>query len=247
MKHFLFVAAFFFLFSFSYAQGIKPSDYSSIITTKKIILKYQDNAADSLLIPMVSDKYPELKKALCDTNLFFGDKLDTVIKPYNTDGTGITSFNYEVTFVNKDVISLKLHYETKGIYPDNAHQWLTLNIHTGASYPISKEISPAGLTWIFTNYKELLKTRISNDRNRLDKEKVDENYTDIYNDLMESADTLAAGEMLKRYVFTDKGIDFTTEDILPHVAEDFEPKRDWLIPYNKLKPFILPQAIVLKK
>ena len=247
MKHFLFVAASFFLFSLSNAQGIKSSDYSSIITTKKIILKYQDNAVDSLMIPVVSDKYPELKKALCDTNLFFDDKLDTVIKRYQTTGTGITYFNYEVTFVNKDIISLKLYYETMGTYPDDAHQWLTLNIHTGASYPIGKEINPAGLTWIFTTYKELLKKRISDAENRLDKEKVDESYTAIYNDLITSADTLASEEMLKRYVFTDKGIEFTTEDILPHAAANFEPQRDWFIPYNKLKPYILPQAIVLKK
>jgi hypothetical protein len=246
MKHFLFVAALFFLFSLSYAQGVKPSDYRNIITTKKIILKYQDNEADSLLIPIVSDQYPELKKALCDTNLFFGDKLDTIIKRYQTNGTGITFFNYEVTFVNKDVISLKLHYETMSTYPDNAHQWLTLNIHTGASYPISKEINPAGLKWIYDSYKELLKTRILNDRERLDKDKVDESYTAIYDDLIASADTLASEEMLKRYVFTNRGIDFTTENILPHGAEDFEPPRDWFIPYNKLKPYILPAAIVLK-
>jgi len=144
------------------------------------------------------------------------------------------------------VISLKLNYETMGTYPDNAQQWLTLNIHSGASCPISEEINPTGLKWIFDNYKELLKNRITNNRNKLDMQKVDETYTDIYSDLMASADTLAAGEMLKRYVFTNKGIDFTTENILPHSAEDFEPQRDWLIPYNKLKPYILPQAIVLK-
>ncbi|HEY4194745.1 MAG TPA: hypothetical protein VGM63_04370, partial [Mucilaginibacter sp.] len=116
MKHFLFLLALFSYFTSSYAQNKKAFDYSNIINTKKIILRYQDNKADSLLIPIVSDKYPELKKALCDTNLFFGDKLDTVIKRYQTSGTGITYFNYEVTFVNKDVISLKLHYETMSTY-----------------------------------------------------------------------------------------------------------------------------------
>jgi hypothetical protein len=246
MKHLLFVSALLLVFSYSYAQKITRLDYSNIITAKKIMLKYQDNADDSLMIPIVSDKYPELKNALCDTNLFFGNKLDTVIKRYQTDGSGITSFYYGVTFVNKDIISLRLYYETMGAYPDNFQELRTLNIHTGAVYPISKEINPKGLEWIYSTYKELLKQRILKDESGLDKEKVDENSADIYRDLKESADTLASEEVLKNYIFTDKGVSVTTNGILPHVVKDFEPERNWFVPYNKLKPYILTGAVVLK-
>jgi hypothetical protein len=234
------------LFNCGYAQKKIAPDYSYIITTKKVILKYQDNQPDSLLIPIVSDKYPELKKALCDTNLFFGDRLDSIIHRYKTNGTGITFFNYAVTFVNKDVISIELYYETMGAYPDHSQQWLTLNIHTGAIYTINNEINPAGLDWVYTTYKKLLKKRIADNENELDKEKVDSSYVDIYKDLNASADDLTPEQVLKNYVFTDKGIFFTTEVTLPHAAENFEPQKDWFIPYDKLKPYKLPGAMVLK-
>lgn len=248
MRRFLVIPVLFLLFNCGYAQKkikIQP-DYSSIITTKKIILHYQHNEPDSLMIPIVSDKYPELKRALSDTNLFLGDKLDTVIHHYQNDGTGITSFNYQVIFANKDVISLKLYYETMGAHPDQSEEWLTLNMHTGAAYPISNEVNPEGMEWIYMSYKELLKKRIADDENGLDKEKVDESYADVYKDLKESVDELTSEELLKRYVFTDKGVSFTTEKVLPAAVRNFEPERDWLIPYIKLKAYIQPGSMVLK-
>jgi len=234
------------LFNFGNAQKKAAPDYSDIITTKKVMLKYQDNEADSLMIPVVSDKYPELKKALCDTNLFFGDKLDSVVHRYQTTGTGITSFNYYVTFANKDVISIELYYETMGAHPDEEQHWLTLNIHTGAVYDINNEIDPIGIEWIYNTYKQLLKKRITDDENGLDKEKADASDADIYKDLTTTADELKPEQVLKNYVFTDKGIIFTTEKMLPHAIENFEPDRDWFIPYKKLKPYRSSGAIVLK-
>jgi hypothetical protein len=246
MKRFLFLSIFILFFYWSYGQREKISDYSNMITTKKIILKYQNNPADSLMIPMVSDKYPELKNALCDTNLFFGDRLNTVIQHYQTDGSGITYFNYQIVYVNNDIISLELYYETMGAYPDDSQQWLTLNIQTGKAYPISKEINADGLKWIYNTYRELLKKRITDDQSKLNKDSIDNNYTDIYNDLMASADALSSDELLGNYVFTGKGINFTTDVILPHAVRNFEPEREWFVPYNKLRPYILPNAIVLK-
>jgi hypothetical protein len=210
---------------------------------------------------VVSDKYPALKNALCDTSLFFGDRLDTVINRYQTSGTGITAFNYFITYINKDVVSLRLYYETMGAYPDQQTQSLTLNIHTGKAYPISKEIDPARLKWIYASYKELLKKRIADDKsgiveareNKKNSDEMggyigaDENIDDIYGDLTQSAEDLTMDDLLSNYVFTDKGILFTTEPRLAHAVRNFEPERDWVVPYKKLKSFILPGAIVLKK
>jgi hypothetical protein len=246
MKWYFFFTVFILFFDGSYAQVKKIPDYSNIITTKKIILKYQDDQADSLMIPVVSDKYPELKKALCDTNLFFGDNLDTIIRRYQREKRGHIFFSYNVSFVNKDVISLKTYYEMTGDDADGAQQWLTLNIHTGKPYSIDKEISPDGLKWLYASYKELLKKRISDDEIKIDKQKIKENYTDIYNGLMQAADTLSSNQLLKTYVFTDKGIWFTTENILSDEVKNFEPEREWFVKYDKLRPYILTSAIVLK-
>lgn len=246
MKQFLLSALTLLLFNSGYAQKKAAPDYSYIITTKKVMLKRQDDEPDSLMIPIVSDKYPELKKALCDTNLFFGDRLDSVIHKYQTIGSGITSFNYFITYADKDVISIEFYYQTMGAYPDQSHAWLTLNVHTGASYALSNEVSATGIDWLYNSYKQQLKDHIMADENGLDKDKVDSEIENIYKDLNESADGLTQEQVLKNYVFTDKGIIFTTESTLPHAVENFEPDRSWLVPYKKLKPYKLPGAIVIK-
>ena len=260
MKRCSFLIALLLTLQYGFAQKKAVTDYSKIITTKKIILKYQDQT-DSLMIPVVSDKYPELKNALCDTSLFFGERLDSVVNRYQTSGTGTTAFNYFITYINKDVVSLRLYYETMGAYPDQQTQSLTLNIHTGKAYAINKEISAAGLKWAYTNYKKVLKKRIADDKDGIVAAKenkknsdemggyigADENIDDIYGDLDQSADDLTIDDLLSNYVFTDKGILFTTEPRLAHAVRNFEPERDWVVPYKKLKLFILPGAIVLKK
>ncbi|HTD97642.1 MAG TPA: hypothetical protein VK668_00070 [Mucilaginibacter sp.] len=244
---------------YGYAQKKPITDYSKIITTKKILLKFQDQT-DSLMIPVVSDKYPGLKNALCDTSLFFGERLDTVVNQYQTNGTGITAFNYNITYINGDVVSLRLYSETMGAYPDQQTQSLTLNIHTGKAYPINKEISAAGLKWAYTSYKKLLKKRIDDDKseivaakeNKKDSDEMggyiggEENIDDIYGDLSQSADDLTMDDLVSNYIFTDKGVLFTTEPRLAHAVRNFEPERDWIVSYKKLKSFKLPGAIVLK-
>ena len=260
MKNVLLLVGFAFIFQYGFAQQKSITDYRNILTTKKIVIKYQAQT-DSLMIPVVSDKYPGLKKALCDTSLFFGDRLDTVIRRYQNNGTGITSFNYGITYINKDVVSLRLYYETMGAYPDEEKQSLTLDIHNGKAHPLSSEINSAGLNWIYTSYKKLLKKRIAQDKSGIEaarenkKEKSNEmdgyvgqdvNTDDIYQDLDQSVEDITMERLLSNYIFTDKGVIITTEPTLAHAVRNFEPERDWLIPYKKLKPFILAGAIVLK-
>ena len=71
MKAFVLLFSLILLVDYSYAQQKPFADYSDIITTKKILLKYEDNKIDSLMIPVVSDKFPELKKARYATRIFF--------------------------------------------------------------------------------------------------------------------------------------------------------------------------------
>ena len=138
-----------------------------------------------------------------------------------------------------------------GAYPDENQRWLTLNIHTGKVYSIANEINPTGLKWVFDNYKALLKTRIAEGKEAAMKPdqngSLSEEDERMYNDLEQSIDNLELEEMLKNYVFTDKGIVFTTDDILPYAVHEREPSRNWYVPYKKLKPYILSSAIVLKK
>lgn len=225
--------------------GIRPS----IISTKKVYMNHHGEK-DSLLIPVVSSKYPALRDSI-DKNIFFGDPLDSVKKNYEKDGMGITEMSYEVTFENKELISLKIYYETMGAHPDSQTTYLTFDIATGKSHSISREINAAGLKWIYTKYKADLKRSVAIDRAERKKnddeyKKDPETYNGFYQQLNQSIDQLTFKDLFASYVFTSKGILFTTEYAMPHVVRAIEPGRDWLIPYAKLKIYKTPNATILK-
>jgi hypothetical protein len=224
---------------FGYSQG-KSSQH--IITTQSVAINY-DNQSDTLRLPLVSDKYPELKKALSYERIFDGKTLADVVKEYSTCGCGITAFNYFVTFENNDVISIELYYETMGIYPDSEEQWLTLNIHTGQLYPVSNEINEAGQKWLLERFKATLKKRIQDNEENIINNDDGEN---IYKELNNTISNIQSDDLLKKYVFTEKGIELSIERILPHAVTNFEPDDEVLVPYSKLKSFKTADAIVLK-
>jgi hypothetical protein len=222
-----------------YAQ-VKSSKY--ITSTQSVALNYE-NQSDTLRLPLVSDKYPELKKALSYEKIFDGKSLEEVVKNYSTCGCGITELNYAVTFENNDVISIEFYYETMGAYPDNEEQWLTLNIHTGELYPVSNEINAVGVKWLFEHFKATLKQRIQDNKENILNEDDGEN---IYKALTDAINNIQSEELFKKYVFTEKGIELSIERVLPHVVANLEPDDDWLIPYSKLKSFKTTGAVVLK-
>jgi hypothetical protein len=218
----------------------RPSQKRSIISTKTIGLSYEQQK-DTLRIPVVADQYPALKKALSDKNIFDGDDLQTVIKNYRSCGCGITALNYEVTFESDAVISIILYFDTMAAYPDEYQKYLTFNIKTGEIYPISKEVDAKGLKWIFDSYKSTVRKRIIKDKEGNPDEDIDD-----FNELKTTIDSLDSKELFGKYVFTKKGIMLSTERILPHVVQAFEPDRDLLIPYEKLKTYKVATAIVIK-
>jgi hypothetical protein len=222
-----------------HAQG-KAAQH--IISTQSVPLNYQDKS-DTMRLPVVSDKYPELKKALSYERIFDGRSLEEIVKNYSTCGCGITAVNYAVTFESNDVISIEFYYETMGAYPDSEEQWLTLNIHTGQFYPVSNEINAAGMSWLFEHFKTTLKQRVE-----INKENIlnDDDGENIYKALNDAINNIQMEELFRKYVFTGKGIELSTERMLPHAATNFEPDDDLLVPYSKLKSFKTIGAVVLK-
>ncbi len=222
------------------AQHKALSLQHSIISIKTIPLKYKDQA-DTLRLPIVNKNYPALKRALDYSNLLNGDDIDTVVANYKTCGCGITGSQFEVTYQGADVISIKLFFETMGAYPDSYWQWYTFNIHTGKAHPIQNELRSDGLAWIYKNYKKVLKQRIVDDgRITQDEDK------STFNDLKKSVDTLQRHTFFSKYVFTNTGVIFSTQPLLPHAIRALEPNRDWFISYSKLRKFKKAKAMVIK-
>lgn len=222
---------------------------SHIIHPKKVYMKTPGNRdKDSLIIPIVSDKYPALGKALSEDSLFNGAKLDSIIKEYQEDGHGITSLSYKVTYLDKHIISIILNYETMGAYPDSYQTWLTLNIHTGKPYPLSNEVTSAGLNYIFTKYKQALNKQLIRAKAEIkeDKELSEDDINDIVNTLKTSTDKLIPSDLFNQILFTTKGLKLTSDNVLPHVFRNCDLGRDWFVPYAKLRQFKKPGALVIK-
>lgn len=238
MKKYSWLLIMLFMFSLAdYAQTIHH-----IIANRTVVLRYKQHT-DTLILPVVSSKYPELEKGLSFKNISGSDdNLSTTIKYYHSCGCGITSSNYEVKFENKDIISLKFDFETLGAYPDTYSTWRTLNIHTGKAYSIKNEINPQGLKWIYNSYRDTLRKRILKDKQA----KGAEEDTNEYTTLKEAIDSLKFDELLENYIFTKEGVVFTMDQILPHVVRFDDPDRDLLFPYDKLKKYKLSGAIILK-
>jgi hypothetical protein len=236
-----------FLFiSKNYSQ---TKHHKSIVSTKMVVLTFKHNDssyledhADTLNIPVVSDRYPGLKKTLAFKNIGDDSGLDPVKANYAACGCGLTNMDYEVVFESKDILSIKIFTEGEGAYPSSYTQRLTLDIHTGDAYPLNKEINAAGLEWIYNTYRSLMKKRIAGDfKSRKGEE---EGYD--RDKLNESIDSLTAEDMLKDYLFTNSGIMFSTEGVLSHAVQPFEPDREWFIPYARLRKYKMPHAIIVK-
>jgi len=242
MKNCLLLITFCLASLFCRAQGGKPNN--KIITGTKIVyLNYKDQK-DSLHVPVVSDQYPALKEALSDKNIFNGDKTEELAAKYSGCGCGIISLYYDVAFANDNVISIVLYYDTMGDHPDSYQEWFTLDVHTGKPYSLTNELTDTGADHFAVLYKKKLKQNIEADKELKPDDTVE---TEVYDDLINTLNALTTKVMMSNYVFTDKGVLFKSDDVLPRDMHDHEPQRTLLIPYSQLKPYIKTGAVVLKK
>jgi len=221
----------------------------SIVSTKTVVLTYKhtdssyiQDHTDTLNIPVVSDSYPGLQKALAFENIGDASGVDSIKANYAACGCGLVGMNYKVTFEDKGLLSIEIYTDGMGAYPSTTTQRLTLSIATGKGYGLKNEINGAGRNWIYQTYKTLLKRRIAADYQSRKGEEDKDNLAELNG----SVDTLTASAMLKDYLFTPKGIIFSTEGILPHATQAFEPDREWLVSYKQLSKYKSPQAIIVK-
>jgi hypothetical protein len=200
------------------------------ITTKIVPLQYKDRT-DTLYIPVISDRLPQLKKVLSEKEILNGENLQDVINEYAECGCGITSLNYNVVCFDRDILSINLMYETMGAYPSSGQRWLTLNPSTGKSVLLSKILNSKGLRFVKADYKRIVNRRIKNDRMSL---KDDPDYSNVYPKLLTSVNTFEIDSPETKYLVTEKGILLSSNDVLPHVIQSFEPNRAVLFSYKQL-------------
>ncbi|TFF40228.1 hypothetical protein [Mucilaginibacter psychrotolerans] len=210
-----------------------------IITTKKVYLQYQ-NQKDSLLIPVVSDDYPGLQKALSDSVLFSGEKLQDVIDNYRKCGCGITSLNYKVEYANSRMVSIRLYYEGMGAYPSAYQTWLTLLADDGNSISLNTALGDGGTDYILQKYKQILISRINRDMTGQPRET---NAVATRKELLTAVGKLKAKDITNKFLLTPKGLLVTTDNVLPHVIQNLEPQREVLFTMAELKKFSVAYSV----
>lgn len=238
MKHFLLMTLLCLVAGSAMAQ-------QAIISSKKVYLKVDGKVGGSLIIPVVSPKYPALKRAMADSLIFDGRTLNEIIQAYAGHESGITNLDYEISYQNRQVISIKLNYETMGAYPDSFQKWLTFDIATGKPHLLSADLTLAGIQKIFADYKAHLKKDLKNLQSRMSGED-----KAVINDIMHQLNTsivsLKISDLDDHYLFTKMGILITSESVLPHATRALDLDRDLLIPYARLSKYRKPGAAVIR-
>ena len=224
-----------------YAQTSKPGS-DIIVSTKKVYLNYQGQK-DSLVFPEVSAQYAALKEALSPRILLQGATPEDLVAEYKKCGCGIKGLSYSIGFVNADVISIEIYYDRMDDHPTSYGEWFTFDVHTGKPYTIDNEINQLGIDYVTARYKKWLKQNISDEKTLKEDE---EAQKDVYDDLLNSTEALTPRVITGEYIFTEKGVLFKTDAILPEEAQDHEPNRVLLIPYTQLKPYVKASSAVLK-
>lgn len=212
---------------------------SPVISTKRVYLQY-GNQKDSLLIPVISNDYPALQKAFSDSVLFSGDKLPDVVDNYSTCGCGVTSLNYKVEYSNNLLVSIRLLYEGMVAYPSSYQKWLTLFVEDGKPIPLNTVLGEAGMDYVLQKYKAVLISRI---KRNLITQTHDADAISARKELLEAARGLKAHDIISKFLITPKGLLVTTDNVLPHVIQSFEPPREVLFTRAELRKFIAAYSV----
>lgn len=235
MKHLLTILFSVIIFFASAQKKISP-----VVSGSRTIEMSFGNDHEELNFPVISDRYPKLQAALCDTCLLLGSSVDSVKKQFETDGSGITNLDYEITFQNSKCISFIFTGQTMGAYPDDYQTYVTYDIATGNVYNLGHELTPAGLQCVFNAYRNAFIKELRYWQNPRIARDADEreNREYVIDELRNYIKSLTPASLFKNYVFTKKGIQFNSGYLLAHAFRPLDPGTDWLIPYSKLMPYL---------
>jgi hypothetical protein len=219
--------------------SVSAQKTSPVVVKTKIVAMYYKGDTEELRLPVISNKYPVLKAALCDTALLEGETIDSVKKDFETQDFGITSFNYKISYQNQRFISFIFYYESMGAHPNQYKTYNTYNIKTGQIYDLANELTPAGLKYVFNRYKAVFVRDLRSWQNPHIKRDSDavENREVVTDALKDYIKALNQEDLFKNYVFTPKGILINSGDILSYAFRGLYPDKDVLISYEELKAY----------
>jgi hypothetical protein len=209
----------FFACSSIFSQNNKANfDFSKIkfIYEDSVVFLNYKNQKDSLVFPIMPSASKEMQTSLRLENII-GLSVDSIVSEYEKCGCGYTSFEYLMNFNNESVISFIFLMDFSGSYNEENVLYRNYEIQTGKQRKLSDELTEAGLSYVLSQYKSILNSRLAkelNSNNNQDK-------MHILSTLGERISNLKIDDLSQNYLLSDKSLTIDLDDEIPHYARAF--------------------------
>lgn len=178
-----------------------------------------------------------LNSYLITDSLLF-DNIDTVIANYAMCGCGTVGADYNVLYNKNSVLSISIHIETMGAYPDEHYKDVNLNLTTGSRILISHLLKKSKMTELAAELDKIVQKRIK------DKTKLEgigeEDALQFFERKHFTTDNL------EDFAFTDKGVMFYYNFNLPHVLKALSPDEDILMTWEEIADYAREGSLLQK-
>lgn len=158
-----------------------------------------------------------------------GDNIDTVISNYNQNGAGLTGCSYRVLYNTNYALSISVHIETLGAYPDSYYEDINLNLRTGKRILISDLIREDAMDELAKRLDDTVQKRI--------KDKIKEENISEDDVKWAFGETKFTAESLSHFAIVENGLMFYFDYGLPHVIKALSPDEDIFMDYEEIKQY----------
>lgn len=220
------------------------SQTSVTITPKKVVYERKDveepdfKKTFEVTYPNISGiKNATVKKNL-EATLDYWKLFDMTLEESLGDYTWLDSFNYEVKYNQKSLLTIELIMEGSGAYPDGTIKTLVVDLKTGKRINFNNA---------FTNIGQLL-VKIEKKQN----EEIKQHLGELRKDSPENAD--AAKEYLQEktsnissleeFSIDENGVTFIYDYGFPHATQALEPEGRYFFNWVEIKPFIKKDSLL---
>lgn len=154
------------------------------------------------------------------------------------DGGWLTEIDYEVTYNDRDLLSLAYVVAGMGAYPNQMEAYVVLDMKTGRR--LAAEDVFRSLEKLAAKMERLraaaVKTAIQEFRPHLkENEMTEEDLAVAMEPAVQSRFTV---ENLNRFRLDEKGVTFVYDFGFPHVSEALEPSGEYFVSWEELRPYV---------
>lgn len=179
----------------------------------------------------------KLNTHLVSDSILF-DNIDTVIENYKMCGCGTVGADYNVLYNKNSVLSISVHIETMGAYPDVHYKDVNLDLRTGKRLLITDVIAKSSMKKLAAELDKVVQKRI---RDKMKEEQIgEEDAPHFFGRKKFTTDNL------EHFAFTDKGMMFYYNFNLPHAFNALSPDEDILMTWEEIEDYAKEESLLKK-